>query len=56
MEKIINKKYLVVSYFYDNEWHKFSFRIFKHKNSSFFKRYSKVIEFTIFYRNVIIEF
>tara|TARA_R110002167_G_scaffold243070_1_gene448636 strand:- start:2554 stop:2727 length:174 start_codon:yes stop_codon:yes gene_type:complete len=52
--KTINTKYLVVTYFEEEFYN--SFRIFKHKDSDFFSRYSKVIEITFRNRTLIIEF
>lgn len=48
-------KYLVLSYGRDDD-DPFYFRIFKHKKSPFFKRYSKVIESTLWGRRLVIEF
>ena len=53
--KIIETKYLVISWEY-NEYDKFEFDIFKYIDSSFFKRYSKIIDFTFFNRRVVLEF
>lgn len=55
MKTLINTKYLVITTCKD-DYDKFSFRMFKHEGSSFFERFSKVIEFTVFYRFVVIEF
>lgn len=56
--KIINTKYLVFTTWKENDinYDKFAFRMFKHEKSPFFKRYSKVIEITIFWRVFIFEF
>jgi hypothetical protein len=40
----------------DKDDKKWRFRIWKHKGSSFFKKWSKVIEITINYKLIIIEF
>lgn len=50
----IKTKYLNITYF--KEEYQNSFRIFKHKRSKFFSRYSKVIELTIKNRTLVIEF
>lgn len=51
----LNTKYLVISSFKDAD-EKFSFRMSKHRRCKFFETYSKVIEFTIFHRFIVIEF
>lgn len=56
--KIIHTKYLVVTTWKETDinYDKFAFRMFKHNHHSFFERYSKVIEITIFWRVFIFEF
>ena len=56
--KIINTKYLVFTTWKENDinYDKFTFRRNKHEKSPFCKRYSKVIEITIFWRVFIFEF
>lgn len=48
-------KYLVISYGRDDDDPMY-FRIFKHKGSPFFERFSKVIEVTLYGRRLILEF
>ena len=55
MKKVYESKYLVINTEY-NCYEKFEFEIFKHCGTDFFSRYSKVIDFTLFRRRLIIEF
>ncbi len=48
-------KYVVIGYGRDDDDPMY-FNAFKHKNSPFFARYSKVIDFCLWGRRVIIEF
>ena len=53
--KTIEFKYLVISYDMNDEMPN-SFRAYKHEGSAFFKRFSKVIELTLYNRTLIFEF
>lgn len=55
MLKEIEFKYLVISYGKDNDY-RFNFCCFKHKSSSIFKRFSKVIEITLYGNRMVLEF
>ena len=48
-------RYLVISWGRDDDDPKY-FTAFKHKGSSFFKRYSKVIDMCLWGRRLVLEF